>query len=145
MHEERFLGTVVYIDYANQGAKIRPIWANGSDEKEYVPHPEDLFCSFKESCKLREGMKVSFSLDKEERTGRWAAIEVSDFLIDVLVARPAWLPNAKVLDAMRKKWNATHLRREVEAVEARHMNRVLNNSKEEINSVLDGMGLKVSI
>lgn len=118
-HEERFAGRVVKVfkSLNIKGAKIRPLWADENDDT------DDVFCHFTEAPFLTEGMNVSFRLDKEPQTGRWAAFEVSHIIKDASISRPAWYPSPVCLDLMRNTWKRTKDRSQVVLTEIEFMRR----------------------
>ena len=118
-HEERFAGTIVAVIKQKDvnGAKIRPLWADENDES------DDVFCHFSEAPYLKEGMTVSFRLDHELKSARWAAFEVSHIIKDALITRPEWYPSPVCLDLMRNAWKATKDREKVIAIEIDYMHR----------------------
>ena len=114
-HDERFVGRVVQVipQLNVKGAKIRPLWV--IDENDAT---DDVFCSFKEAPFLKVGMTVSFRLDRESESGRWAAFEVSNKIIkNDLIERPSWYPDPLCLDLMRNAWKRTKDRVVVEQTE----------------------------
>lgn len=119
-HEERFAGKIVCVlkSLNIKGAKIRPLWADENDDS------DDIFCHFTEAPYLKEGMTVSFRLDQEPQTGRWAAFEVSHIIKDALVTRPDWYPSPVCLDLMRNTWKRTKDRSEVVRTEIEFMHRM---------------------
>lgn len=134
---QRFLGKVVRLDHKNNGAIIRPAYADEKDDT------EDLFCSFKESCRLVVNMNVSFEIDHEEKSGRYAAFKVSHVLKGTLTERPSWLPSATYLDLMRSAWNRTHDKEEVESLEKEYKQSV--NTNADINTSLANAGLSIRL
>ena len=123
-HEERFVGKVVKVfkRLNVKGAKIRPLWVDENDDS------DDIFCHFTEAPYLVEGMNVSFRLDQEIQTGRWAAFEVSHIIKDASVTRPSWYPSPVCLDLMKNTWKRTKDRTAVISVEIDYSMRQKDNA-----------------